>query len=172
MHTVTGGISVRRVSRRMPHVLSRVGRTVVWPRGPDMRKSVLPENHGERVRRECSGLRSRIHLQNTSGWPGLGASCRLDESASAAGLLGSGFRPQGGLVRPARGPPPPASQTPMTPTSTRELLPVIIGVTRGISGEEHLPAGLRCYVPVGRRGVARRMLRATGDFSDDVNGRG
>jgi hypothetical protein len=50
-----------------------------------MRESVLRRKLTGKGASECSGCGPEFTSRTPSGWPGLGASCRLDESASAAG---------------------------------------------------------------------------------------
>ena len=52
---------------------------------PDMRESVLRRKLTGKGGSECSGCGPEFTSRTPSGWPGFRASCRLDESASAAG---------------------------------------------------------------------------------------
>ena len=70
MSTAIGFISVRRVSGRMPL--------------PTCVSRSFEENSRERVRVSAPGCGPEFTSRTPSGWPGLGASCRPDESASAA----------------------------------------------------------------------------------------
>ena len=79
-----GGISVRRVSGRMPH--------------PTCVSRSFEENPWERVRESAPGCGPDFTSRTPSGWPGLGASGRLDESASAAG--GRPPTSPAGVIRP------------------------------------------------------------------------
>ena len=87
MSTVNGGISVRRVSGRMPH--------------PTCVSRSFEENSWERVRESAPGCGPEFTSRTPSGWPRLGASCRPDESVSAAG----GGRRRRPRCRPTVSPP-------------------------------------------------------------------
>ena len=120
----------------------------------------FPEKSRERVRESAPGCGPEFTSRTPSGWPGLGASCRLDESASAAGG-GRRRRPQMSSDRVTPKPSRPGTTAATGPGCPPRLLDARPGQTHPIRNPAVSPcsssdaAGARADAP-GTRTSGRR----------------